>query len=179
MATRSSIRKAESYWGNVNPVGPRSVYDEAKRFAEAMVMAYHRSRGVNTHLVAHLQHLRPAPASRRRPGDFELHDAGAARRAADHLRRRPADAQLLLCRRSDRGHHAPVAQRGASSRSTSAIPRSSRFWSARKPCWKSRDRRANCALSICRWTIPRAAAPISPRRARCWDGSRAFSSKKG
>ena len=41
----------ESYWGNVNPVGPRSVYDEAKRFAEAMVMAYHRSRGVDTHLV--------------------------------------------------------------------------------------------------------------------------------
>ena len=43
--------QSESYWGNVNPVGPRSVYDEAKRFAEAMVMAYHRSRGVNTHLV--------------------------------------------------------------------------------------------------------------------------------
>jgi len=41
----------ESYWGNVNPVGPRSVYDEAKRFAEALVMAWHRARGVNTHLV--------------------------------------------------------------------------------------------------------------------------------
>jgi dTDP-glucose 4,6-dehydratase len=41
----------ESYWGNVNPVGPRSVYDESKRFAEAMVMAYNRSRGVNTHMV--------------------------------------------------------------------------------------------------------------------------------
>jgi dTDP-glucose 4,6-dehydratase len=41
----------ESYWGNVNPVGPRSVYDEAKRYAEALTMAYHRSRGVNTHLV--------------------------------------------------------------------------------------------------------------------------------
>jgi dTDP-glucose 4,6-dehydratase len=41
----------ESYWGNVNPVGPRSVYDEAKRYAEALVMAYHRSRGVNSHLV--------------------------------------------------------------------------------------------------------------------------------
>jgi dTDP-glucose 4,6-dehydratase len=39
------------YWGHVNPVGPRSVYDEAKRYAEALVMAYHRSRGVNTHLV--------------------------------------------------------------------------------------------------------------------------------
>jgi dTDP-glucose 4,6-dehydratase len=43
--------QAESYWGNVNSVGPRSVYDEAKRYAEALVMAYHRSRGVNTHLV--------------------------------------------------------------------------------------------------------------------------------
>jgi dTDP-glucose 4,6-dehydratase len=43
--------QSESYWGNVNPVGPRSVYDEAKRFAEALVMAYHRSRGVSTHLV--------------------------------------------------------------------------------------------------------------------------------
>jgi dTDP-glucose 4,6-dehydratase len=41
----------ESYWGNVNPVGPRSVYDEAKRYAEALVMAYHRSRRVNTHLA--------------------------------------------------------------------------------------------------------------------------------
>jgi dTDP-glucose 4,6-dehydratase len=41
----------ESYWGHVNPVGPRSVYDEAKRYAEALVMAYHRARGVNTHLV--------------------------------------------------------------------------------------------------------------------------------
>jgi len=41
----------EDYWGHVNPVGPRSVYDEAKRYGEALVMAYHRSRGVNTHLV--------------------------------------------------------------------------------------------------------------------------------
>jgi dTDP-glucose 4,6-dehydratase len=41
----------EDYWGNVNPVGPRSVYDESKRFAEALVMAYHRSKGVNTHLA--------------------------------------------------------------------------------------------------------------------------------
>ena len=41
----------ESYWGNVNPVGPRSVYDEAKRFAEAMTMAYHRAYDVNTGIV--------------------------------------------------------------------------------------------------------------------------------
>jgi len=43
--------QTESYWGNVNPIGPRSVYDEAKRFSESLVMAYHRYRGVNTHLV--------------------------------------------------------------------------------------------------------------------------------
>jgi dTDP-glucose 4,6-dehydratase len=41
----------ESYWGHVNPIGPRGVYDEAKRFAEAMVMAYHRYHGVDTHIV--------------------------------------------------------------------------------------------------------------------------------
>jgi dTDP-glucose 4,6-dehydratase len=41
----------ESYWGHVNPIGPRGVYDEAKRFAEAMTMAYHRSHAVDTHIV--------------------------------------------------------------------------------------------------------------------------------
>lgn len=41
----------EDYWGNVNPVGPRGVYDEAKRFAEAMFMAYHRYHGVETRIV--------------------------------------------------------------------------------------------------------------------------------
>jgi len=43
--------QVETYWGNVNPVGPRSVYDEAKRFSEAAVTAYKRYYGVNTHLV--------------------------------------------------------------------------------------------------------------------------------
>ncbi len=43
--------QTESYWGNVNPIGPRSVYDESKRFAEAMTMAYHRTFGVDTRLV--------------------------------------------------------------------------------------------------------------------------------
>jgi dTDP-glucose 4,6-dehydratase len=41
----------ESYWGNVNPIGPRGVYDEAKRFAEAMTMAYHRSHGMPVRIV--------------------------------------------------------------------------------------------------------------------------------
>jgi dTDP-glucose 4,6-dehydratase len=43
--------QTEDYWGNVNPVGPRGVYDEAKRFAEALVMAYHRTHGVETRIV--------------------------------------------------------------------------------------------------------------------------------
>jgi dTDP-glucose 4,6-dehydratase len=43
--------QTEDYWGHVNPVGPRGVYDEAKRFAEAMTMAYHRSHGVDVRII--------------------------------------------------------------------------------------------------------------------------------
>jgi dTDP-glucose 4,6-dehydratase len=55
----------ESYWGNVNPVGFRGVYDEAKRFAEAMTMAYHRYHGVDTRIVRIFNSFGP----RMRPGD--------------------------------------------------------------------------------------------------------------
>ena len=55
----------ESYWGNVNPIGPRGVYDEAKRFAEAMTMAYHRYHGVETRIVRIFNTYGP----RMRPGD--------------------------------------------------------------------------------------------------------------
>jgi dTDP-glucose 4,6-dehydratase len=55
----------ESYWGNVNPVGPRGVYDEAKRFSEALTMAYHRFHGVETRIVRIFNTYGP----RMRPGD--------------------------------------------------------------------------------------------------------------
>ncbi|MSR36375.1 MAG: SDR family oxidoreductase [Gemmatimonadetes bacterium] len=55
----------ETYWGNVNPVGPRGVYDEAKRFAEALTMAYHRYHGVETRIVRIFNTYGP----RMRPGD--------------------------------------------------------------------------------------------------------------
>ena len=55
----------ESYWGNVNPVGPRGVYDEAKRFAEALTMAYHRTHGVDTGIVRIFNTFGP----RMRPND--------------------------------------------------------------------------------------------------------------
>jgi dTDP-glucose 4,6-dehydratase len=56
--------QTEEYWGNVNPVGPRGVYDEAKRFAEAITMAYHRSHGVDVGIVrifnTYGEHMRPS-----------------------------------------------------------------------------------------------------------------------
>lgn len=55
----------ESYWGHVNPIGPRSVYDEAKRFAEALTMAYRRTHGVTTGIVRIFNTYGP----RMRPGD--------------------------------------------------------------------------------------------------------------
>ena len=57
--------QSESYWGNVNPIGPRGCYDEAKRFAEAMTMAYHRAQGVDTRIVRIFNTYGP----RMRPGD--------------------------------------------------------------------------------------------------------------
>jgi dTDP-glucose 4,6-dehydratase len=60
--------QTESYWGHVNTTGPRSVYDEAKRYAEALTMAYYRARGVNTHLVRIFNTYGP----RLRPGDGRI-----------------------------------------------------------------------------------------------------------
>ena len=71
----------ESYWGHVNPVGPRSVYDEAKRFAEAPTMAYHRYHHVDTRIVRIFNTYGPRLQIERRARDLELHEAGAARRA--------------------------------------------------------------------------------------------------
>ncbi len=51
MVIRLSIPQTEDYYGNVSPIGPRGVYDEAKRFAEAMTMAYQRYHGVETRIV--------------------------------------------------------------------------------------------------------------------------------
>ena len=69
----------EDYWGNVNPIGPRGVYDEAKRYAEALTMAYHRQQGVDTCIVADLQHLRLADAPARRARDPDLPAPGRSR----------------------------------------------------------------------------------------------------
>ena len=101
----------ETYWGNVNPIGPRGVYDEAKRFAEAMTVAYHRYHGVDTKIVRIFNTYGPRMRVQRRPRRAGLHLAGAAQRGRDRVRRRHADAQLLLRQRPGGRHHPADARR--------------------------------------------------------------------
>ncbi len=96
----------ETYWGNVNPVGPRGVYDEAKRFAEAITMAYHRYHGLDAKIVRIFNTYGPRMRIRDGRAVPELHRAGAAQRGRDDLRQRAADAQLLLHQRSGQRHPA-------------------------------------------------------------------------
>ena len=95
----------ETYWGNVNPVGPRGVYDEAKRFAEAMTMAYHRYHGLDTKIVRIFNTYGP----RMRLNDGRAVPAfmsqALRQRGRHRLRRRQPDAQLHLHHRSRRRHH--------------------------------------------------------------------------
>ncbi len=94
----------EDYWGNVNPIGPRGVYDEAKRFAEAMTMAYHRYHGIDTKIVRIFNTY--GPRMRLRDGRVVPAFIGQALSgAAPHdLRRRHTDALVLLRLRFDRRH---------------------------------------------------------------------------
>ena len=98
-----SIRNRSPTRGNVSPIGPRSVYDEAKRYAEALAMAYHRARGVLVTDRSHLQHLRPSDEDGRRPSRTRVHPAGSSGRAHHGPRRRQPDAIALLRGRSHRG----------------------------------------------------------------------------
>ena len=93
----------ETYWGNVNPIGPRGVYDEAKRYAEALTMAYHSQQGVNTAIARIFNTYGPRMRSKRRPRIGDVPEPGARRQAADGVRRRLADEKPLLRRRPVRG----------------------------------------------------------------------------
>ena len=88
--------QVETYWGNVNPVGPRSCYDESKRFAEALTMAYHRKYGLRTNIARIFNTYGP----RMKLDDGRVVpafiDQALRGRADDGLRRRLADPQLLL-----------------------------------------------------------------------------------
>ena len=71
----------ESYWGHVNPIGPRGVYDEAKRYAEAMVIGLPPPAGCRHGDRPHLQHVRPSDAPARRACRPHLHPPGTGRRS--------------------------------------------------------------------------------------------------
>ena len=89
--------QTEDYWGNVNPIGPRSCYDEGKRCAETLFFDYRRQHKLRDQGRAHLQHLRPAHAPERRARGVELHRPGAARRATSRstaTARRPAPSAM-------------------------------------------------------------------------------------
>ena len=92
----------EDYWGNVNPIGPRGVYDEAKRFAEAITMAYHRYHRVDTRIVRIFNTY--GPRMRLRDGRVVPAFIGQALsgQPLSCIRRRVADALVLLRVRFDR-----------------------------------------------------------------------------
>ena len=77
----------EEYWGNVNPIGPRGVYDEAKRYAEAMTMAYHRQQGVDT-CIARIFNTYGPRMRQRRPGGPDFIRQALDGQAAHGVRRR-------------------------------------------------------------------------------------------
>ncbi len=145
----------ETYWGNVNPIGVRSVYDEAKRFSEAATMAYHRYRGLDVGDRPDLQHVRPADAPGRRPGHPHLHLPGAARRADHRARHRRPDPLDLLRRRPGPGHPAAARLRPRPARSTAAP-------STRCRCGTGRDDRVADRQQL-RGDVTSPAAPTTRR----------------
>ena len=93
----------EDYWGNVNPIGPRGVYDEAKRFAEAITMAYHRYHGVDTKIVRIFNTYGPRMRLRDGAGRAGFHRAGARRiHPSTIFGDGTSDPLVLLCLRFDR-----------------------------------------------------------------------------
>ncbi len=123
----------ETYWGHVNPIGPRGVYDEAKRYAEALTMAYHRQQGVDTSIVRIFNTYGPR---------MRAHDGRAiptfmrqalAEQTADRLRPGRPDPELLLRRRPHSRDLPARGERRASPRQPRQPAASSRSSSSRRP----------------------------------------------
>ena len=168
----------ESYWGNVNPIGPRGVYDEAKRFAEALTLAYHRYHGLDTRIVRIFNTYGPR---------MRLHDGRAVPAFMSQALRDEdvtifgdgiADAKLLLRHRPGGRHPAAdgvVHQRPGEHRQPArGVDRGDRADDHR--AWS--DRRASWSTGRCRWTTRSSASPTSPARAPCSAGSRRWASRR-
>ena len=163
--------QTEDYWGHVNPIGPRGVYDEAKRFAEAMTMAYHRYHGVDTRIVRIFNTYGP----RCGPTTAAWCPTSSSRRcwaSPHHLRRRPARPAASATSTTRCGGSSPCSTPTSTGPSTSATPASS-------PCVelaelvleRHRLEPPRSSTSRCPSTTPSSGDPTSPWPASCSAGS--------
>ena len=155
----------ESYWGNVNPIGPRGVYDEAKRYAEALTMAYHRRRASTRRSSASSTPTARAcartTAARSRPSSARRSQTGRSPSSAT-ARRRARSASSPTSSTASSASPSPAT----TCRSTSAIPTSSpcSSWPRRSSRSPGRVRRSSTRRSPP--TTPRSASPTSRSLAR-------------
>jgi nucleoside-diphosphate-sugar epimerase len=145
----------ETYWGNVNSIGPRSVYDEAKRFTEAVTMAYHRYHKVDTRIVRIFNTYGPRLQLNdgRVISNFSPSTAPAARPAASAMSPTKSTASFASLNPT------------STSPSTSATPTNSPSSNAPGKFSKSPDQTAKSSTILYRPTTPNSASPISPRPA--------------
>ena len=169
----------ETYWGNVNPIGPRGVYDEAKRFAEAITLAYHRYHGVNTKIVRifntygprmRLRDGRAVPAfmsQALRNEDVTVFGDGTQTRSFCYV----TDLVDGILRLMEADTNDPVNIGNPHEVTIEEIARTIiRLVGSNEP-----DR----LPAVCRSTIRSSVGPTSPARERCSAGSRRSASKKG
>ena len=167
----------ETYWGNVNSIGPRSVYDEAKRFTEAVTMAYHRYHKVDTRIVRIFNTYGPR---------MQLNDGrvvpnfmkqALARRRPHRLRRWKPNPQLLLCQRRSRWLHSSgeIGRTSARQHRQSERVHHSRMRTARN----QRDgiKKQNCYEPLPQDDPKQRRPDITKARSDCSAGSRRFSWK--
>ena len=169
----------EDYWGNVNPVGPRGVYDEAKRFAEAMTMAYHRVHGVDTRIVRifntfgprmRLNDGRAIPAFMTQAltgAPLTVFGDGSQTRSFQYV----SDLVEGLWRLMERGGSDPVNI--GNPHEMTLLQLAERILAA------GRLAQSRSCSSPCPRTTPRSGSPTSGGPARSWGGSPASTPRKG
>ena len=165
----------EDYWGNVNPIGPRGVYDEAKRYAEAMTMAYHRQQGVNTCIARIFNTYGP----RMRPHD--------GRAIPTFLRQALQDKPVTVfgdgsqtrsfCFVDDliRGLVALSKAEEVHLPVNLGNPDEKTLLELAEAVIEATGSRSRSSSKRFRWTTRRFASPTSPGRSRCSGGSRTSS----
>ena len=169
----------ETYWGNVNPIGPRGVYDEAKRYAEAMTMAYHRHHGLDVRIVRIFNTYGPQmrPDDGRAVSNFmvqalrgepiTIYGDGSQTRSFTYVDDEIRGFLALL----DSDVTVPVNIGNPDEYTISQLAELTL-----EVTGSASDARRTCR---CRSTIRRSASPTSPGPASCSDGSRRSASREG